>query len=181
MNSTRSHITALATLVGGAAYAFAGALQLTNDFGGTHNTIDSTAEYLVTAGFALALFLIGPMYRLLGRLAGAGRAGGAAMAAQYVLGALTTISVVNGEDLAIFNLLAPLCLLAWLAGTVLVARALKRTGVVPVAVAHALPFAQVVTIALSFVGGPMLTGAFWLVVGSRMAGLAPSRPAAQPA
>lgn len=181
MNSTALRTTALAAAAGGAVYVFTGAIQATHEFGGTHNTIDSTAEYLVTAGFALALFLIGPMYRVLGRMAGAGRAGNVSMAAQYVLGTLTTISVINGEDLAVFNVLAPICLLTWLASTVLVARALKRTNAVPAAVAYALPFAQIVTIVLSPIGGPMLSGAFWLVVGSRMAGLTPSRPAAQPA
>jgi len=165
MNSRRLHITLLAALAGGAAYVFTGALQATHgDFGGSHNTLDSTAEYLVTAGFAAALFLTAPAYRVLGALAGAPRAGIAAMAPQLVIGVMCVVSVLNGEDPAVFNAVAPLCILTWLVSSIVLGVKLKRNGAVPAAVAVAVPLLLVTTIVLSIVGGPLLTGAFWLVV-----------------
>ena len=75
MNSRRLHITALAALVGAAAYAFAGMIQVAqgDPATGTHNTIDSTAEYLVTGALPVALFGTILASLALGRLAVAPR------------------------------------------------------------------------------------------------------------
>ena len=168
MNSTRLHITALAAVLGGLVYVFCGTLQVTQDFQGSHNTLDTTAEYLVTAGFAAALFLTAGAYRVFGALADAPRVGIVAMVPQLVLGTMCTISVINGEDPAVFNAIAPLCLLTWLVSSVVLAVRLRRREAVPGQVAVALPLLVVATIALSPVGGPILTGAFWLVVGTHV-------------
>ena len=169
MNSRRLHITLLAALAGGAAYVFTGAIQATHgDFGGTHNTLDSNAEYLVTAGFAAALFLTAPAYRVLGALAGAPRIGIVAMVPQLVIGAMCVVSVLNGEDPAFFNAVAPLCILIWLVSSLVLGVKLKRNGAVPPAVAIAIPLLLVTTIALSIVGGPLLTGAFWLAAATHV-------------
>ena len=165
MNSRRLNITALAALAGGAVYFVLGAIHATHgDFGGTHNTLDSTAEYIVTAGFAVALFCTAGAYRLLGTLAAAPRAAAAAMAGQLVIGAMCVVSVINGEDPAFFNAVAPVCVLAWLVGSIVVAVKLKRLGVVSPRVAVAFALLPVVTLALSPIGGPLLTGTFWLAV-----------------
>jgi hypothetical protein len=180
--NTPSRTTALSAAAGGAAFAFTGAIQAVHgEFGGTHNTIDSTAEYLVTGGFAAAMLLIGPVYRSLGRMAGTPRAGVAAMAAQMLLGALAATSVVRGEDLPVFNVAAPICLLTWLVSSVLIARGLRRTHAVPKAVALALPALFVTTIPLAAIGGPLLTGAYWMAVGSRLAPARLKPASAQPA
>ncbi|HEX2084248.1 MAG TPA: hypothetical protein VHF89_01080 [Solirubrobacteraceae bacterium] len=169
MSSSRLHITALAALLGGAAFVFTGAIQATHgDFGGTHNTLDSTAEYLVTAGFALALFLTAPAYRVLGALAGAPRLGIAAMVPQLVVGAMCVVSVVNGEDPSVFNAVAPACILTWLGASIALGVKLRRAGTVPTRLALALPFLVIVTLALSPVGGPLLTGAFWLALATHV-------------
>jgi hypothetical protein len=163
----KSSRTALAAIAGGAVFAFTGAIEATQDFGGTHNTIDSTGEYLVTGGFALALLLTAGAYRELGRTAGRPRAGIVAMVPQLVLAVLSTSSVINGEDLPIFNFLAPICLLTWLVASIVIGVGLKRTRAVPKAVAYALPALFIVTIPLSVIGGPLVTGAFWIAVGSQ--------------
>ena len=176
------HTSALAAVAGGAAFAFTGALQATHEFGGTHNTIDSTAEYLVTAGFAAAQLLTAQIYRHLGRMGDAARAGLAVAVALTVLGTMSASSVVMGEDAAFFNAVAPLCLLTWLGGSVLIARGLRRSHAVPNAVAIGLPLTFVTTIPLSMIGGPLLTGVYWMVVGARLAGYTRVSPAsAQPA
>jgi hypothetical protein len=168
MNSTRLHITALAAVLGGLVYVFCGTLQITQDFQGSHNTIDSTAEYLVTGAFAAALYLTAASYRVLGSLAEAPRAAAAAIGAHVVLGTMCVVSVINGADASFFNALAPLCLLTWFASSAVIANRLRRSGAVPRGVAYALPALVITTIVLSPVGGAILTGAFWLVVGGHV-------------
>ena len=176
MNSSRLHITALVAVLGGLVYLFCGALQVTQDFEGTHNTIDTTAEYLVTGGFAAALFLTAPAYRVLGALAGSPRWTVAAIAPQVVLGSMCVVSVINGEDAAFFNAVAPLCLLTWFVSSIVLGVKLNRAGAVPKQVAIALPLLVPVTIALSPIGGPILTGAFWIAVGSHALRAGAPRP-----
>lgn len=181
MNSPSLRTSALLAVAGGAAFVFTGALQATQDFGGTHNTIDSTAEYLVTGGFAAAQLLTAQIHRHLGRMGDAARAGLAVAVALTVLGSISAYSTVNGEDASFFNVVAPLCLLTWLAGSVMIARGLRRTEAVPKAVALALPALFVTTIPLSVIGGPLLTGVYWMVVGSRLGAVRVSPASAQPA
>ena len=168
MNSHRLNITALAALVGGAVYFVLGAIHATHgDFGGTHNTIDSTAEYIVTGGFAVALFLTAPAYRVIGELAQS-RAGVVAMVPQLVVGAMCVVSVINGEDPAFFNAVAPVCILTWLVASIVLAVKLRRLGTVPPRFAIALPLLVIVTLGLSPIGGPLLTGAFWMAVAAHV-------------
>ena len=166
--TTNLRSIALGAVVSGAAFAVCGAINATQDFGGTHNPIDSTGEYLVTGALALALFLIAPLYRLLGQLADRPKAGLAAAGAQIVLGLLSATSVLNGEDLAVFNVLAPICLLTWLVASIVLTVGLRRTNAVPKAVAYALPAVLFVTFPLSPLGGPLLTGAFFLAIGTQL-------------
>ncbi len=166
MNSARSHITALGALIAGAVYAFNGALQVTNDFSGSHNTLDSTAEYLVTGSLPVSLLATIPAYLAFGHLARAPRVAAAAIAPQVVLALMCVFSVLNGEDGSFFNAVAPVCLLTWLVSSSVLAVRLRRAGAVPKPVAIALPLLIVTTFPLSIVGGPLLTGAFWLAIGS---------------
>jgi hypothetical protein len=177
MTTPTRNTRSLAAVAGGAAFAFCGAIQATQDFGGTHNTIDSTAEYLVTGALPVALALTIPMYHLFGRLAGAPRAALAAMGAQAVLALMCVISVINGADASFFNAVAPVCLLTWLGGSVVLTRGLRRTGAVPAPVAFALPALLIATFMLSPIGGAMLTGAYWIAVGTLLHRGAIARPA----
>jgi hypothetical protein len=163
----KSRVVALAALAGGLVYAFCGAIEATQDFKGTHNTIDSTGEYLVTGGFALSLLLTVAAYRALARSAGKPRTGVVAMVPQLVLAGLTTISVIHGEDLSVFNVIAPICLLTWLVASIVIGVALKKTRAVPKVVAIGLPAIMLFTIPLSTIGGPLVTGAFWMAVGGQ--------------
>ena len=164
------HLLPLLAIAGGAVFAFLGAIHATHgDFGGTHNTIDSTAEYIVTGGLAVALLLTAPMYRLLGELAGKPRAGIVAIVPQVVLALMCVTSVANGEDAVFFNAVAPLCLLTWLVASVVLARGLRRTEAVAKPVAYALPALLIVTFPMSPIGGPLLTGVFWIALGRHFA------------
>ncbi len=172
---------ALAAVAGGAVYAFGGALNVTQDFQGSHNTIDTTAEYLVTIAFVLQIWLTAGAYKLLGDLGGVGRKALVAIVPQVVLSSTAVVSIAQGEDPAIFNVLAPVCLLTWLVGSVLIARGLRRTNAVPKAVAIALPLTMIASFPLSMVGGGIVTGAYWMVLGSRLAAGPRLAPAAAPA
>jgi hypothetical protein len=163
----KSRLVALAAIAGGIVYAFCGAIEATQDFKGTHNTIDSTGEYLVTGGFSLSLILTVWAYRELGRSGSRPRAAMAAVVAQMVLAGLSVISVIRGEDLSIFNVVAPICLLTWLVSSIVIGVGLKKTRAVPKSVAYGLPAIMIATIPLSTIGGPLVTGAFWIAVGAQ--------------
>ena len=176
MNSATRIKTLVAATAGGAAFMFTGAIQATQDFEGSHNTLDTTAEYLATGGLVVALLLTAPIWLLLGRMGGTPRAAIAAAAPQVVIALMSTVSVVNGEDASFFNAVAPVCLLTWLVSSVIIARGLRRTESVARPVALALPALLIITFPLSVVGGPLLTGAFWITV----AALLQRGPAALP-
>jgi hypothetical protein len=169
MSSLRPNTTTLAALIGGAVYFVLGAIHATHgDFGGTHNTLDSTAEYVVTGGFAVALLLTAPAYRVLGRLASAPRVGVVAMVPQLVIGAMCVVSVFNGEDPGFFNAVAPVCVLTWLVTSIVLAVRIRRLGALPSKAAVAIGLLPVVTLALSPIGGPLLTGAFWMAAAAHV-------------
>ncbi|HEX8205607.1 MAG TPA: hypothetical protein VF587_06070 [Solirubrobacteraceae bacterium] len=168
MTSLRHHLTTLAALLGGAAYIVLGAIQATHEFEGSHNTLDTTAEYIVTGGFGLALFLTAPAYRVLGALADRPRVGVIAMVPQLVIGVMCVISVLNGADPSFFNAVAPVCILTWLVSSIVLGVRLRRSGAVPAAVAVAVPALLITTIGLSVIGGAMITGAFWMAVASHV-------------
>jgi hypothetical protein len=162
----KTHLLRIApalALLGGLAYAVVGAIELAH--GGfdqnTHHTIDSTAEYLVTGGFAAALMLTAPAYLALGERAGRPRVGALIAAAQLVLSATSWISVIRGADAGFFDVVAPLCILSWLGGSIALAVALRRADR---AVAYVLPALVVFTIPLAQFGGPLVTGAFWVAM-----------------
>ena len=170
MSTNATPLLRLAALVGGAVFFVIGAIQATHgDFGGTHNTIDSTAEYLVTGGLTVSLFLTAPAWRVLGAWAGTPRAAIAAIVPQLVIGSMCVISVINGQDASFFNAVAPVCLLTWLVASVIIARGLR-----PSPLAYAVAAAVPVTFLLSPLGGPLLTGAFWMAFGAQR--LAVARP-----
>ena len=84
--------------------------------------------------------------------------------------ALTSISsLAMGHDGVWFNVIAPLTNAAWLFGSIALAASLKRAGRVPTAVAVGLPIAWIGTIPLATLGGGLITGAYFLMVGSMLA------------
>jgi hypothetical protein len=89
----------------------------------------------------------------------------AAAAGTLVLGLTSITSLVNGHDLGMFNVIAPLTNAAWLFGSIILAVSLKRAGKVSTAVAVGLPIAWVATIPLGTLGGGVVAGAYYLAIG----------------
>ena len=152
----------IAPLLGALAYAIVAITELAH--GGfdqsTNHTINSTAEYVVTAGFAAALMLTAPGYLALGRRFGAERAAQVIAGATLVLSLTTWTSVIRGADAGFFDVVAPLCIVTWLGASVVLAVAARRRGA-PLGLAVALPALVIATIPLAQFGGSLLTAAFW--------------------
>jgi hypothetical protein len=126
------------------------------------------AGHLVLSFFAVALISIAPSLIALARRARPGiaqKAGAVAAAGTLLLGLTCVTSVVNGRDLGVFTVIAPLTNAAWLFGSVIIAVLLKRAGTVPTVIAVGLPLTWVATVPLSTFGGGLIAGAYFLTSG----------------
>lgn len=84
--------------------------------------------------------------------------------------ALTCItSIVSGHDLSVFNVTAPVTNAAWLFGSVILAVSLKRRGTVSTAVAAGMLLTWVAVIPLATLGGGVIAGAYYLIIGYLLA------------
>ena len=130
--------------------------------------MDGVAGYLTLSFFAVFLIAVAPSFIALARRARSGHALKAAVAAAagtLLLGLTSITSLVNGHDLGMFNVIAPLTNAAWLFGSIIIAVSLKRAGRVSTAVAVGLPIAWVATIPLATVGGGAIAGVYYLAIG----------------
>ena len=132
------------------------------------NRVVGVAGYLALSFFIVALTAAAPSFLALARRARSGAATKAALAAAgstAVLGLTSIASLVNGHDLGLFNVVAPLTNGAWLVGSIILAVSLKRAGKVPATIAIGLPIIWVATIPLATVGGGVISGAYYLALG----------------
>ena len=159
-------------ILAGAALTAGGVTQIVHSQRQADNQVVGVAGYLALSFFIVALLSIAPSFIALARRARSRVAAWAALAAAAgttILGLTSITSIVNGHDLALFNVVAPVTNAAWLAGSVILAVSLKRAGRVPAAVAAGLPLAWVATIPLATHGGGVLAGAYYLTTGSLLA------------
>jgi hypothetical protein len=119
--------------------------------------------------FAAALALSAPVVLALADRARTRRPGYVAAIGQVLLAIAATTSNIAGHDPVFFVVVAPLANAMWLAGAIALAVSLKRAGEVPNAVAYGLPLVQVFALPLSVIGGPIVSGGYWLVVASLLA------------
>ena len=170
MNSITSHLTrfaAPAAMAAAAALGVGGVINATHDQSSTTTTVG--IEHVSLGGFGLSLILLVPAVLYLGRLAGRPRFAAASSIGMTVLGLLTVVSNVRGSDPSFFGAVAVPTNLAWLVGYVAIAISLKRRRAVPTAIAIGLPVSWFFTIPLGSVGGTIVAGAYWLVVGWMLA------------
>ena len=159
-------------ILAGAALTAGGVTQIVHSQRSAGSQVVGVAGYLTLSFFTVALLAIAPSFIALARRArsrAAARAALAAAAGTTILGLTSITSLVNGHDLALFNVVAPVTNAAWLAGSVILAVSLKRAGRVPAAVAIGLPLAWVATIPLATLGGGVLAGAYYLAIGYLLA------------
>ena len=187
ISSITDALAGRAAILAGAAFAAGGVTQIVHSQRHAGNRVVGVAGYLVLSFFVVALVSAAPTFLALSRRArsdAAAKAAVAAAAGMAVLGLTSIASIVNGHDLGLFNVVAPVTNGAWLVGSIVLAVSLKRAGKVPTAIAVGLPITWVATIPLATVGGGVISGAYYLALGYLLAHHAgePTAPAAaQPA
>ena len=187
ISSITDKLAGRAAILAGAAFAAGGVTQIVHSQRHAGNRVVGVAGYLVLSFFVVALVSAAPTFLALSRRArsdAAAKAAVAAAAGMAVLGLTSIASIVNGHDLGLFNVVAPVTNGAWLIGSIVLAVSLKRAGKVPTAIAVGLPITWVATIPLATVGGGVISGAYYLALGYLLAHHAgePTAPAAaQPA
>jgi hypothetical protein len=172
LNSISNKAAGKAAMLAGAAFAAGGLTEIVHSQRHAGNDVVGAAGYLALSFFVVALICVAPSFVALARSARPGVAQKAAVAAAagtLVLGVTSITSLVNGSDLALFNVVAPVTNAAWLVGSIALAVALKRAGRVSTFVAVGLPFAWVAAIPLATVGGGVAAGAYYLAVGYLLA------------
>lgn len=172
---TRTRLLAQLTVAGGALWlAFAVQAALNGAGEGGAVVLATTAETLAFALFAASLALSAPAVAAIhlhqrgadGRLGriGAVLAAGGAAAQAVVIGAI----VVEGAETSWFGIGAPVAILTWVVGSVLLGVATRRARVLPGWVGVALPIATAFAIVGSDAGTSALLGVLQLVVGLRL-------------
>jgi hypothetical protein len=157
-----TRIAARCAMGASAALAVMGIVQITDEQSSQTTVVG--IEHVTLAGLTATLLLLLPMTIWLGRIAGRPRFAAISATGMTALAALTVVSNVRGEDPSFFAAVAVPSNLLWLGGWVALAIVLKRSGRVPAAVAIGLPISWVLSLPLSQFGGPLLGGAYWVVV-----------------
>jgi hypothetical protein len=163
MHSTSSSDAGVLSLGAATALATAAVIQLA-DTQSSESTVVGV-EHVSLALFSVMLLCFAPVSLVLGRRAGRPRTGIVVAAAQLVLGALAVVSNVRGEDPSFFAAVAAPANVIWLGGWILIALGLRARLAVPRLVAIGIPLTSVFALPLANVGGGLVAGAFWLVVG----------------
>jgi hypothetical protein len=155
-------------MLAGAAAVAGGVTEIVHSQRHAGNNVVGVAGYLTLSFVAVFLISVSPSFIALSRRGRSGAALKAAVAAgagTLVLGLTSITSLINGHDLGIFNVIAPLTNAAWLIGSIVIAVSLKRAGRVSTVVAVGLPVAWMATIPLATVGGGVIAGAYYLAIG----------------
>jgi hypothetical protein len=161
-----------AAILAGASFVAGGVTEIVHSQRQADHQVVGAAGYLTLSFFIVALLSAAPSFIALARRARSGvgtKAALAAAAGTTILGLTSITSIINGHDLALFNVVAPVTNAAWLAGSIILAVSLKRAGRVPAAVAVGLPLAWVAAIPLATLGGGVLAGAYYLAIGYLLA------------
>jgi hypothetical protein len=172
LSSLTGKLAGRAAILAGAAFAAGGVTQIVHSQRHAGNRVVGVAGYLVLSFFVVALISAAPTFLALARRARprvATKAALAAAAGTAVLGLTSITSIVNGHDLGLFNVVAPVTNGAWLVGSIILAVSLKRAGKVPTAIAVGLPITWLATIPLATVGGGVISGAYYLALGYLLA------------
>ena len=168
LGSISDKLAGRAAMLAGAAATAGGITQIVHSQRHAGNNVVGVAGYLSLSFFVVFLIGVAPSFIALARRAQSAlalRAAVAAAAGTLVLGVTSITSLVNGHDLGMFNVIAPVTNAAWLFGSIIIAVSLKRAGKVSTVVAVGLPVAWVATIPLATVGGGVVAGAYYLAIG----------------
>lgn len=164
--ANRTNLSARLMILAGAIWTAMGVLQATRPDWITTNVIENTAEHVMMAGLSLVLLLMVPAFALLGRYASGSTPVKVIAVGTVALAVTITGSNIHGDDPWWFVIAAPISNALWFFGSVALAVLLRRAGRVPAWVYVGLPLAWIAALPLSPIGGPVLSGAYWIAVGS---------------
>ncbi len=168
IKSISSSVAGRAAIVAGSAFVADGVLQVLDSQKNAGSRVVGLAGNLNLAFLAVALIAMAPSLIVLARYghsAVAEKAGLAAAAGACLLAAGSLTSIVNQHDLAIFPAIAGLANVAWLGGLAVLGASLKRARRLPAVIAVGLPVMWIFSIPLATVGGCLVSGAYFLIVG----------------
>lgn len=176
MSSTTLRTLGSAAVLGGVAWI---CLAVMNVALGTNDderlVLEGAGQYVLFTVFAAALALTIPAVIALhahqrgadGRLGAIGaRVACLGVAGQF--GVVVTI-LVNGGDGPWFDVAAPLAILTWFVGSLLLGLAIRRAQLMPAWVGVGLPIAMLVAIVPAALGSSVATGVYLIVVGAGIA------------
>ena len=172
-----TRLALLAVTVAAAMWIVAGALQLTNPDEVRDTTTDTVIGHFAVALFSGALALTIPLALALGDYARSRRPAYLMSAGLGLLALASTISNIVGHDPVFFLVAAPIANLMWLGGAIWLAVSLSKAGLVPRWVAIALPFVQVFALPLSFIGGMIVAGGYYIAAAQVLKAEAAAEPA----
>jgi hypothetical protein len=167
MNSNQYRLAAMAAVTAGAAWVAGAVFQVTGGHDSGEEVVGFSGHAILTL-FTISLLLMGPAMFGLARHALSDLGARIATPGLVVLGLTCIVSNVQGEDPSFFVVVAPITNLLWLVGSIVLAVSLYKAGRIPRGLAIALPFMQVFALPLSAIGGPVVTGAYWIAVGYLM-------------
>ncbi|MDX6743323.1 hypothetical protein [Actinocorallia sp. A-T 12471] len=165
MNTARiTRPAAASTVVGGLAFIVLGLMQAVRPQ--DTNPLVTGEEHIILALFALGLILVIPLIWTLAAHSTRTATIGASLitTGNALLAFGATSSNLNGEDFPWFPAVALPANLTLLAGSLTLAAALWRTKSLPRPHTAALPLTWLFTIPLSQLGGPLLTGLYYLLL-----------------
>lgn len=176
MSSPLLRLLAPLTILGGACWvAFAIFNLVAGETTDGRLVLSTTGDYAGFGLFALCLALSVPALAALhlhhrGAAGGLGRTGAiVAMAGAAAQCVVITGIIVAGEETSWFGIGAPLAILTWVVGSVLLGLAIRRAHVMPRWTGVALPLVTIFAIVGANAGTSVLIGAFQIVVGARLA------------
>ncbi|HEX2071415.1 MAG TPA: hypothetical protein VHF90_07190 [Thermoleophilaceae bacterium] len=161
----RSQLSARLAIAAGALWAAMGALQAARPDYLTTDVIEHPLEHVMMGALSLVLLLMIPGYALLSRYATDAKPVLFVAAGNVALAATVTVSNVMGDDPSWFAIAAPITNALWFFGSIALAVLLRKAGHVPTWVYVGLPLAWIAALPLSPIGGPLLTGAYWIALG----------------
>jgi len=167
-----NRFAARAAAIGGAALLACGIGELLSPQH-SQSRVVGVSGHLILGFFALGCIAVAPTFVVLAHRVSsksARYAGAAAFAGTLLLGLTSITSLVNGTDLGLFNLLAPITNAGWFVGSLVLCVALLRAKRLPAALAIGLVVAYVAAIPLATLGGGLIAGVYFVTLAYRVLG-----------
>jgi hypothetical protein len=130
--------------------------------------VEGTVEHLQLALITICALAMIPIVVRLGALTGARRAAIISLVGANAIGAICVYSNINSGDASFFNAVAVPAMFAWFVGFIILAVAIGRTRVVPLAYAIALPIVFLLGGPGGHIGGGFVAAIYWALLANAL-------------